>query len=91
MKLTVKVLPRGYKQLAAILGLLLTLPGLLIGFGSLCLILILVMDGDSGIVTAGLLGFGAVALMLGTGVTLFWHSIASLERKVSNERAMEFA
>jgi hypothetical protein len=83
MKLIVEVLPRGFKQFAAIIGLLLALPGLLVGFGFLCLTLILVVNGDSDAVIAGLWGFGLAALTLGTGVTLFWHSIASLEKKVS--------
>ena len=83
MKFVEKVSSRGVKQFAAIFGLLLALPGFLIGFGVLCVTLILVVDDDSNAVTGGLLGFGVVAVTLGTGVTLFWHSIASLEKKVS--------
>ena len=76
--------PRWFKQTIAITGLLLALPGFFIGFGLLCLTLILVINNDSGAIYAGLIGFTLIVLTTGTGGTTFWHTIASLKGKKSN-------
>lgn len=78
-----KVMPRWFKQTIAIAGLVLALPGFFIGLGLFCLTLILIINSDSGAIYAGLIGFTLILLTAGTGGTTFWHSIASLNGKVS--------
>lgn len=83
MKRTGHPLPRRAKQVIAIAGLLLTLPGLLVAFGFLCVTLLLVLDGDPETVTVGLVGFILTVIMLGAGGPVCWHGIQSLQGKPS--------
>ncbi len=85
MKLNRGLLPDGSKQVMAICGLLLILPGFVIGFGFLCLTLLLVIEGESEGITVGLIGVLFLALTVGTGGALFWHSMASLQGRPSKQ------
>lgn len=83
MSLSTQRLPRRLKQAAAITGLLLGWAGFVIGLGYLCLILIFILNDESGLTIMGIVGFISTVLTLGTGGTIFWHSIASLQGKNS--------
>jgi len=61
----------------------LALPGFFIGLGLLCLTLILIINSDIDAIYAGLIGFTLILLTVGTGGTTFWHSMASLNGKIS--------
>lgn len=68
----------------AIGGLLLFLPGLPLALGFFCMILILVSEGDSEAIQVGLGGFTLMAITLGAGGIIFWHSLRSLQGKPSS-------
>lgn len=72
------------KQVMVIGGLLLFLPGILLAFGFVCVTLIMMVESDPNAIKIGLIGVTAIALTLGTGGTIFWHSVASLNGKRSN-------
>ncbi len=71
------------KRLIAIAGLLLLLPGLILALGFLCVILLLVVEGDSEAAEVGLGGFTLVTITVGLGGIALWHGLRSLQGKVS--------
>jgi hypothetical protein len=83
MIFTQKVLPRWFKQITGITGLLLALPGVLLTFGYLCATFTVVIDYQREGLIASFIACVLAILTLGTGVTLFWHSVASLNEKSS--------
>ena len=75
--------PKWAKQGISILGLLIGIGGLGIGFVVLLLVLIMAVEDDPAAITVGLFGSSMTLLMVGTGVATFWHSVASMEGKLS--------
>jgi hypothetical protein len=83
MKLSKSSTDIWFKRLIAIAGLFLLLPGLLLAFGLLCMTFVLVVEGETEAVGAGLGGFTLAAISVGAGGTALWHGLRSLQGKVS--------
>lgn len=83
LNLTTGSIPTWLKRASALAGLLLLLPGFPLAFGFFCITLILVVEGDHDAINAGLISFMLMAVTLGAGGVVFWHSIQSLQKKKS--------
>lgn len=72
------------KRAIAIAGLLLALPGLLATFAFLCTTLWWTVDGGgSDAIRLGLVTFTLMAVTVGAGMSVAWHSLRSLQGKTS--------
>ncbi|MBE7552136.1 MAG: PrsW family intramembrane metalloprotease [Anaerolineales bacterium] len=76
-------IPTWLKRASALAGLLLLLSSLPFAFGFFCVTFILVIEGDQNAISAGLITFMLMAVTLGAGGVVFWHSIQSLQKKKS--------
>jgi hypothetical protein len=69
----------------AVVSLLLALPGLPIGLGSLCFTLLLILDNEAEAILVGITGLTLMAVITGTGGAIFWHSFASIKEKIPGQ------
>jgi RsiW-degrading membrane proteinase PrsW (M82 family) len=76
-------MPSWQKQVIAIAGLLLALPGLPMIFGFCCITLGMVVSGEREAIEVGLVSFTLMMLTLGAGGVTFWHSLQSLQGNIS--------
>jgi RsiW-degrading membrane proteinase PrsW (M82 family) len=76
-------LARWQKQLIAIAGLLLMLPGFPIIFGFLCVTSLVILGEGKDAVWIGLLTFALALLTAGAGGVTFWQAMAALQHKKS--------
>lgn len=76
-------LSKQIKRAIAAAGLLLFLPGLPLALGFFCMILIVVAEGATEGVRVGLGGFTLIAITVGAGGIVLWHSLQSLQGKTS--------
>ena len=83
MKLVSGPMPTGLKQIIAIAGLLLALPGIPLAFGFFCVTLILTGESDSEALRFGLASFTLMVVTLGAGGAVFWQAMASLRKNKS--------
>ena len=83
MSIFLNPFPKWLKQGVSIFGLLMAIAGLAIGLIVLLLVLIMFLGDDPAVITVGLIGGTVTLVVVGTGVATFWHSLASLEGKVS--------
>ncbi len=84
LKLATRSVPTWLKRASAFVGLLLLLSGLPLAFGFFCITLTLVVERDRDAVSAGLISFTLIAVTVGAGGVIAWHSLRSLQRKKSN-------
>lgn len=83
MKGTEAGLSEWQKQGMAIAGLLLAIPGLAMVFSFFCLVPLLVLDDDEAAIGVGLVTFILGLITLGAGGVTFWHSLHSMQGKIS--------
>ncbi len=76
-------LSKKVKRAIAIMSLLLFLPGLPLALGLFCMILIVTIEGGSEVVRVGLGSFTLIAITVGAGGIILWHSLQSLQGKPS--------
>ena len=83
MKLTNGTMPSWQKQVIAIAGLLLALPGLPMALGFCCITLAMAVSGEREAIEVGLVSFPLMMITLGAGGVTFWHSLQSLQGNIS--------
>jgi hypothetical protein len=81
-------LPVWLKRLFVIGGLLLVLAGLPMMFGYTCIALVLTLSEDREAMQVGLVSFILMAVTIGAGGIIFWHSWRSLQGKISKPMSL---